>query len=54
MGGKVLCMWSQWLAKSGNFSMAISQGFEALKIYEEINDPEANTIRTQIDKWSGS
>ena len=54
MGGKVLWMWSQGLAKSGNFSMAISQGVEALKIYEEINDPEANTIRTQIDKWSGS
>ena len=52
MGGKVLWMWGQALAKSGNISLAISQGVEALKIYEELNDPEANNIRSQIDKWS--
>ena len=54
MGGRVLWMWSQALAKSGNLAVAISQGMEALKIYEELNNPEASDIRAQIDKWSGN
>ena len=54
MGGRVLWMWSQALAKSGNIAVAISQGMEALKIYEEIKNPEASDLRAQIDKWSGS
>lgn len=54
MGGKILWMWSQALAKAGNQAVAISQGMEALKIYEELNNPEATEIQAQIDKWSGS
>ncbi|MBC8286284.1 MAG: tetratricopeptide repeat protein [Nitrospinae bacterium] len=54
MGGKVLWMWSKALTKSGNIAAAISQGLEALKIYEELNNPEASDLRAQIDKWSGN
>lgn len=53
MGGRVLWIWSQALAKSGNLAGAVSQGLEALKIYEELKNPEASDLRAQIDKWSG-
>lgn len=52
-GGRVLWMWSQALAKSGNLAVAVSQGLEALKIYEDLKKPEASEIRAQINKWSG-
>jgi tetratricopeptide (TPR) repeat protein len=52
--GRVLWKWSLALGKKGSVEEAISRAQKALKIYEDLNQPEAKEIHAQIEKWAGS
>ncbi len=52
--GKALWTWSQALGEKGNLDDAITRAQKALKVFEELNKPEARDIRDKIKEWSGN
>jgi tetratricopeptide (TPR) repeat protein len=49
--GKALFIMSLALANLGDRPQAIAQAEAALKIYEQTSNPNAATVRKQLDKW---
>ncbi|MGH9445399.1 MAG: hypothetical protein ACRD3O_06715 [Terriglobia bacterium] len=41
------------LSKLGHRQKAIEHGEAALKIFEQIEDPYANNVRSQLEQWKG-
>ena len=51
--GNALWNTSQALDKLGDRKKAIEHGRDALQIYEQIESPEAERVRKQLQQWQG-
>jgi hypothetical protein len=51
--GEVLCNYAVTLHELGDQSQAIAEAEKSLRIFEDIEDPNASVVRKNLEAWQG-